>query len=230
MPQLDKLVDIAAAALQNDDTNYRAALQDTALAVWAIVGRLAPFDFLKPTTPFALDVVANEPTYELNKKEIDRLGAITNADLVPLWFYKTRTEFNNRLRGMTGQDTEDRGIFTVIGYQSGHKVIRLYPIPATTVSLKLWHSDKPSKDNIDNCPDDFIKPMLHGIKSMVEPPYELTDPNKRLKWLAQTYKEDQLFIQWIKRQLHFHIESDQHVADYTIDEFMSGQIDEANAL
>ncbi len=228
---LQTLTNQIMMALQTRDMSYQKTVESAIENIYSIIGEELDLDWLVSKDRYELVLAANTSIYKLNRKEIHKVIAIENLAGNPKLSYLSPRQFRAKL--ISGVDTSlvtNPAWWTYYGRDGETRRIRIYPVPGEIDTLYVHYLLEPLLSNLGYCPAIFKKCFIHGVKSMIAPPEELSSPGKRLRWNAITFKEDGLFwstLEYIKMKMR---EPGEDAPIYEADEHLTLQIDEANSF
>lgn len=226
---LGKLTNQVMMALQTTDAAYKKTVENSIAAIYSIIGEELDLDWLDSRDRYPLVLTANTSIYKLNRKEIHKIIAIENLEGNPKLSYLSPRQFRQKLlKGVDTSSITNPAWWTYYGRDGETRRIRIYPIPGETDTLYVHYLLEPLLSNLGYCPAIFTKCFIHGVKSLLSPPEELSSPGKRLRWNSITKDEDALFwgtLNYIKRKMR---EPGEDPPLYEADVHLTNQIDEAN--
>lgn len=224
----DDMVTQVAEILQNDDAAYRATIEQTMIHIYGILAEEVDFDFLVSINRYKLDLTATNSYYVLNNKFIHKIVTIESLEGVPAMTHRTNQEFRDQIRNLTNLTQSSPVVFTSAGISQGKKRIRVFPVPVESKTLYVSFQLEASQDNFGHCPPIFAKALIHGTKSLIAPPENISSPADRIRWKAVTQHEDDLFEKWMQYAALKYRQTPDYKPLYTVDTSMADMIDDAN--
>lgn len=226
---LNNLVKMIMTALQTKDKTYKKQVENAIDAIYSIIGEELDLNWLDSRDRYPLILEANTDIYTLSRKEIHKIIAIENLDGNPKLTYLPPPKFRQKLvKGVDTSTITDPAFYTDYGMDGESHRIRLYPKPSGVDTLYVHYLLEPDLSNLGNCPKIFVKPFIHGVKSILAPPEELTGPDKKLRWKAITRDEDTLFVGWLERIKMKMREPHEDAPIFEADEHLMNQMDDAS--
>lgn len=238
MADLNTVRQIFQRKIQDRTPQYAHEIESTIALSWATLAKMADWWFLDQPEPITLSVAANIYRYSIPKKanEIGRMLYIANAKNRVVWRYKSRYHYQlyrtgHLIRDVDGSVDDSTGTiqtFTVIGIGSGGQVrIEIWPIPAQSGTYYLHFREPGTLSNLDKLPDAWVKVLVHLGMSLIAPPEEVAPT----KWLALTYREDELFHKWLHHMLRYEgVAAEDEDKELAGDPPIVNEIEEINAL
>lgn len=230
MVSIDTLIKIVQLKIHNVDPNYENVIKETILMIWGLIVEYHPWWFMESPTPYKFTTASGTQLYKLNKQIIGKMLYIADVNGLPLWDYREKRYFNKLMAGIETIENSNPRIFTNEGIVQRKIQIRVYPVPNSSVDAYLHYNEVGNAQNINKLSYVGIKTLLHGVFSLIAPPQEYKTIGEQLRWKALTYKEDDMFKNWLGKMIASqqpHINTD---PQFQIDPDLADAIQEANTI
>lgn len=187
------IINAVADAYKETHQGYKNAIKAHLATVWSIVGLSYDWWFLRRPKPWELTLVADTIDYKIERTDVGLIRSIGNEFGKPVLKWLSDTDWQ-RMLADPGLINDMGGAYTMAGKDGNNPVIRVYPQPTTTTTLYVHYSFEPTMSHLASCPEQLVKALIHGVKSLVAPPKIFEKPNRDpLTWQTLTAIENRLF-------------------------------------